>query len=188
MNNDNENTTSQLEDTKPIESNDEPETCDAHETSETINVDDVLSKLANKDDAILRLQAELQNTQRRAERDIAKAHKFALDRFVNELLPVLDSLEHAIDAIANEPDKEGVSLTYNMLTDTLKKFNIIQVNPKGQPFNPEHHEAMTMIESADAEPNTVIDVFQKGYLLNERLVRPARVTVAKAPSTEPEEK
>ena len=136
---------------------------------------------------VLRLQAELENTRRRAERDVQGAHKFALEKFVNELLPVKDSLEMGESAakVENtdlEKVHEGIVLTLKMMTDVMGKFGVAEVNPEGQPFNPDLHQAMSMQDVPDAKPNTVVTVFQKGYQLNERLVRPAMVVVASAKS------
>ncbi len=136
---------------------------------------------------VLRLQAELENARRRAERDVQGAHKFALEKFVNELLPVKDSLEmgEAAAKVENtelEKVSEGIELTLKMMTDVMGKFGVAEVNPVGQPFNPDLHQAMSMQDVPDAKPNTVITVFQKGYQLNERLVRPAMVVVASANS------
>lgn len=134
----------------------------------------------------LRAQAEAQNTLRRAEKDIEKAHKFGQERLVGDLLVVVDNLERALDSADKEDDKlkpvvEGVELTLKSLVDALKRHNVEAVDPQGEPFDPQLHQAMTMVENADVEPNTVIDVFQKGYTLHGRLVRPAMVVVAKAP-------
>ena len=135
-------------------------------------------------DRALRAQAELENVRRRAERDLAHAHKFALERFVSELLPIRDSLELGLAASAGEGTgatgiAEGVELTLRMLEQAMDKFGVEAVDPAGDPFNPELHQAMTMQESDTAESGTVLTVVQKGYLLNERLVRPAMVIVAK---------
>ena len=135
-------------------------------------------------DAALRAQADAQNVKRRAEQDVEKARKFALERFCGELLPVVDNLERALEAApadseAVKPIAEGVELTLKNLLDVLGKFNIEQVCPEGEPFDPQVHQAMSMVESPDVEPNTVIAVMQKGYTLNGRLVRPAMVMVSK---------
>jgi molecular chaperone GrpE len=140
-------------------------------------------------DQLLRIQAELENTRRRAERDVEQAHKFALEKFVGELLPVKDSLEMGLQAASGDDEtavklREGVELTLKMLSGALEKFGVQELNPEGESFNPEHHQAMTMQESGEVEPNTVMAVMQKGYLLNDRLVRPAMVVVSKAPSGE----
>lgn len=137
----------------------------------------------------LRAVAEGQNARRRAENEVSNARKFALERFVADVLPTLDSLERGIEAVdtdeAEGPLKalyEGSVLTLKMMLDVLAKHNVLVVDPVGEPFDPEHHEAMTMVESPDAEPNSVLAVMQKGYSLNGRLVRPARVVVSKAPA------
>lgn len=135
-------------------------------------------------DRALRAQAEIENVRRRAERDLAHAHKFALERFVSELLPVKDSLELGLAASAEKGATtasiaEGVGLTLRMFEQAMEKFGIESIDPSGDPFNPEFHQAMTMQESGTAESGTVLTVVQKGCLLNERLVRPAMVIVAK---------
>ncbi|MFT7490884.1 MAG: molecular chaperone GrpE [Pseudohongiellaceae bacterium] len=134
---------------------------------------------------VLRAHAETQNARRRAEQDVEKARKFALEKFVGELLPVADNLERAI-ASGNSEDEgqkvvlEGVALTHKSLLDTLKKFKVEAIDPHGEPFDPQLHQAMSMVPNPDAEPNTVLTVFQKGYTLNGRLVRPAMVVVSSA--------
>jgi len=138
-------------------------------------------------EASLRAQAEAQNARRRAEQDVEKARKFALERFAGELLPVVDNLERAMDSTAEggeeiKPIADGVDLTLKSLLDALKKFNIEQVDPAaGEPFDPQLHQAMSMIENPDVEPNSVLHVMQKGYSLSGRLIRPAMVMVSKAP-------
>ena len=126
--------------------------------------------------------AELENVKRRAEKDVQSAHKFALEKFGNDLLAVKDSLELGLSVEDADAEKlrEGTDLTLKMLTQVLVKFNIIEVNPVGESFDPNHHQAITMQPSAEHEPNTVISVMQKGYLLNDRLLRPAMVIVSKA--------
>lgn len=148
-------------------------------------LEEARSKAAENWDQVLRVQAELENSRRRAQRDVENAHKFALEKFALELLPVKDSLEMGLDAASGEDanlDKlrEGTELTLKMLANAMEKFGITEVNPVGEPFNPELHQAMTMMESAEHEPNTVTAVMQKGYLLNDRLIRPAMVVVCKA--------
>jgi len=138
-------------------------------------------------DQVLRAQAELENARRRAKLDVEGAHKFALEKFVNELLPVKDSLEMGeaaakVEGTDLEKVREGIELTLKMMGDVMGKFGVAEVNPMGEKFNPEQHQAMSMQDVPDAQPNTVINVFQKGYLLNERLVRPAMVVVAGANS------
>ena len=138
-------------------------------------------------DAALRAQADAQNVKRRAEQDVEKDRKFALEQFCKELLPVMDNLERALEAApANEevvkPIAEGVELTLKRFVDAMKKFKIEVLNPLGEPFDPQFHQAMSMVENGDVEPNTVTLVMQKGYTLNNRLVRPAMVMVSKAPA------
>ena len=132
-------------------------------------------------DKAVRAVAELENTRKRAEKDVQDAYKYSIERFAKALLPILDSLEQAL-AIEATPESEaiktGIELTHKMFLDTLEKFNLSKIHPLGEAFDPEHHEAMSMIPAEDAESNTIIQVFQAGYLLNGRLVRPARVIVA----------
>ena len=136
-------------------------------------------------DEALRAQADAQNAIRRAEQDVEKARKFALERFCGELLPVVDNLERALEATAGDqeilkPIAEG-DLTLKSFRDALKKFNVEMIDPEGEPFDPQFHQAMSLVENAEVEPNTVIAVMQKGYTLNGRLVRPAMVMVSKSP-------
>ncbi len=143
------------------------------------------AKVQDQQDSVLRAQAEVQNMRRRAERDVANAHKFALEKFSADLLPVVDTLERALQSAADSDNaddstQEGVELTLKMLTDTLKKHGVEQNDPIGEPFNPELHQAMSMQPSPDMEPNTVMAVLQKGYTLGGRLVRPAMVVVSQA--------
>ena len=140
--------------------------------------------LAAAKDAALRAQADAQNVKRRAEQDVEKARKFALERFAGELLPVVDNLERALESASGDdeaikPIAEGVELTLKSFMDVLGKQNIEVVDPQGEPFDPNLHQAMSMIENNEVEPNTVIAVMQKGYTLNGRLVRPAMVMVSK---------
>ncbi len=136
---------------------------------------------------LLRVKAEMANMQRRNERDLENAHKFGIEKFVNELLPVRDSLELGLTA-AQEADEdvakvtEGIELTLKMFSTALEKMGVTEVAPQGEKFNPDLHQAMSMVDDPEVEPNTVLNVFQKGYLLNDRLVRPAMVVVASANS------
>ncbi|BCJ09061.1 MULTISPECIES: nucleotide exchange factor GrpE [unclassified Pseudomonas] len=144
-------------------------------------------QLAAAKDQSLRAAADLQNIRRRAEQDVEKAHKFALEKFAGDLLPIIDSLERGLELSSADdetikPMREGIELTLKMFQDTLKRYSLEAIDPHGQPFNAEHHQAMAMQESADVEPNSVLKVFQKGYQLNGRLLRPAMVVVSKAPS------
>lgn len=133
---------------------------------------------------VLRARADIENVRRRAEQDVEKAHKFALEKFSVELLPVIDNLERALaSADKANPDLapliEGVELTLKSMLDTVRKFGVDVVEDTNVPFNPELHQAMTMLESPDHEANHVMMVMQKGYTLNGRLIRPAMVAVAK---------
>ncbi|MBD8491963.1 nucleotide exchange factor GrpE [Pseudomonas syringae] len=144
-------------------------------------------QLAAAQDQSLRVAADLQNVRRRAEQDVEKAHKFALEKFAGDLLPIIDSLERGLDLSSPDdqsirPMREGIELTLKMFQDTLKRYQLEAVDPHGQPFNADQHQAMAMEENANVEPNTVLKVFQKGYQLNGRLLRPAMVVVSKAPS------
>ncbi len=134
---------------------------------------------------LLRAQAELENLRKRSKRDLENAHKYAIERFVNELLPVKDSLElgvsHSGENTNAEKLHEGMELTLKMLSQVMEKFNIEEVDPLGKPFNPDLHQAMTLQENTKLAPNTVTAVMQKGYVLNGRLIRPAMVIVSKAP-------
>ena len=146
--------------------------------------------LANKKaeenwDKLVRSQAEMDNLKRRTQKDLENAHKYGLEKFAKELLSVIDSLELGIQASTSDaPEvvslREGSELTIKQFEAVFAKFNVEAINPVGQPFNPELHQAMTMQPSADAEPNTVLNVFQKGYALNGRLIRPAMVVVSQA--------
>lgn len=133
---------------------------------------------------ILRVRADIENVRRRAEQDVEKAHKFALEKFSVELLPVIDNLERALASADKEnPDLapliEGVELTLKSMLDTVRKFGVDVVEETNVPFNPELHQAMTMLESQEHEANHVMMIMQKGYTLNGRLIRPAMVAVAK---------
>jgi molecular chaperone GrpE len=142
--------------------------------------------LSEQRDSVLRAQAEVQNMRRRCETDVEKAHKFALEKFSSELLPVLDNLERALGAVPDtqlEQVKglyEGVELTLKGFLETLAKFNVKQLNPHGEPFDPQSHQAIAQVPNPAVAPNTVIDVMQKGYSLNGRVIRPAMVVVSKA--------
>lgn len=142
---------------------------------------------------LLRAKADLDNLRRRAERDLEQAHRYGLERFVQELLPVKDSLELGLSASQGAEGeavkglREGMELTRKMLQNALEKFGVKELSPQGERFNPELHQAMSVQERADAEPNTVLLVCQKGYLLHDRLIRPAMVIVSKAPETAAED-
>lgn len=160
----------------------------APEGEEVSEVEALNAQVQELKDQVLRTQAEMQNVRRRSEIDVEKAHKFALEKFVKELLPVADSLEKAVESTEGTEDsgelvtsiREGVEMTLDLFLKSLAKFNVEQLNPIGEPFDPQQHEAMSMVPAPDAEPNSVVNVVQKGYLLNGRVVRPAMVIVAKA--------
>ncbi|MDK8463107.1 nucleotide exchange factor GrpE [Marinobacter sp. SS13-12] len=164
---------------------------EAEETSPESEVDALKAQAQEFQEQMLRSQAEMQNVRRRAEIDVEKAHKFALEKFVKELLPVADSLEKAVESTEGHQEageqvasiREGVEMTLNLFMNSLKKFNVEQLDPVGEPFDPQKHEALSMVPAPDAEPNSVVSVVQKGYMLNDRLVRPAMVMVAKAESS-----
>lgn len=157
------------------------------EVTDEQRIAELEDQLAEAQENALRAAAEMQNIRRRAEQDIQKAHKFALEKFATDLLAVVDSLERGIEVsdVSDEairPMREGMELTYKLLLDTLKRFQVERLDPQGEPFNPEEHQAMAMEESADVEPNSVLKVFQCGYSISGRLLRPAMVVVSKAPS------
>lgn len=137
---------------------------------------------------ILRLHADKQNVRRRAEQDVEKAHKYGQEKLLSDLLPVLDNLERALQAVDGDEDekvgalRQGVELTLKSFLDCLKKFNVNVLDPVGEPFNPQYHQAMGMQESSTAEPDTVLAVMQKGYSLSGRVLRPAMVMVSRAPT------
>lgn len=141
--------------------------------------------IADQKDSVVRAAADVENMRRRAAQDVEKAHKFALEKFANELLPVIDNLNRAIEFSDREnetlkPVLEGVEMTLKSFEDAVAKFGVETVNPQGETFNPEFHQAMSIQPSNDVAPNTVLAVMQKGYSLNGRLLRPAMVMVSKA--------
>ncbi|WP_444996056.1 nucleotide exchange factor GrpE [Aliikangiella sp. IMCC44359] len=158
----------------------------------TAELNKALEEAETHKDVAVRAKAESENIRRRAEREVSNASKFALERFAKEILAVVDSLEkaleHPVEGEAQTSMKEGIELTYKLLIDTLNKFSIEQIDPLGDAFDPGLHEAMVMQESAEHEPNSVMNVIQMGYSLNGRLIRPARVIVAKGKSPEIDEK
>ena len=160
-------------------------------------LEEVLEKLAEEKegaararDDLLRVQAEMQNMRRRTEQDIEKAHKYGQEKFSTELLTVMDNLERALAAASDYEDEtvkaiyEGVDLTLKSFTDCFNRFHIGSVDPMGEPFDPQLHQAVTILENSDVEPNTVIEVMQKGYTLHGRVIRPAMVVVSKEPESE----
>ena len=154
-------------------------------------VDPLLDLQAEADkarDQALRAEAEMQNLRKRAERDVQNAHKFGVERLIQNLLPVLDSLEKAIETSLqaetpeDDPQLEGLKLCFKLFTDVFEKEGVQMLDPLGHAFDPNVHEALSLIENPDMEPNSVMAVIQKGYRLHERLVRPAMVIVSKPPA------
>jgi molecular chaperone GrpE len=173
-----------------LKSQPENEPTDAELVAEAANIGanseiDAMQQQVNQaNEQLLRVQAEMQNVRRRAERDVENAHKFALEKFATELLSVVDNLERALSAINTEDEShksvaEGIELTLKTFIDVLAKFNVEAIEPEGQPFDADLHQAVSTVPNSEVEPNTVIDVFQKGYTLNGRLIRPAMVVVSK---------
>ena len=160
-------------------------------------IDALKNKLAEADkkaldnwDRLMRKESELQNLQRRSKQDLSNAHNYAIEKFSSELLDVVESFERGFEHVTEESTNdlksliEGQKLTYKLLVDVLAKHGIEEVNPIGKAFDPKFHEAMSCIENADIAPNHVITVVQKGYILNNRLLRPARVLVSRAVATD----
>ena len=170
----------------------EPTDVDSEVTAEQARIAELEAQLEAAQQASLeereravRAVAEMENLRRRAAQDVEKAHKFALEKFAAELLPVLDNLERAIELADKEsealkPMIEGVELTLKSMQSSVAKFGLVALDPQNQPFDPNAHQAMSMIENAELAPNTVIAVMQKGYELNGRVIRPAMVMIAKA--------
>lgn len=162
----------------PTPESDDPVTLQA-------SLDEARAKAEENWNNLVRLQAEMDNLRKRTTRDIEHAHKYALEKFVNELLPVIDSLELGISAAEDSTGdeagslREGMELTLKKFQDVMSKFGVEPIDPQGEKFNPELHEAVSMQESNEYESNTVMSVVQKGYTLNDRLVRAAMVVVAK---------
>lgn len=147
-------------------------------------LEDAKAAIEDHKNQLVRLHAEMDNLRKRSEKDIANAHKYSLDRFAGELLPIIDSLEHglSIDVGDNEFAKnihDGLRMTLDLFLTTLEKFAIKPINPIHEMFTPDLHQAISMEENKDVAPNTVLKVLQKGYTLNDRLMRPALVIVAK---------
>lgn len=162
----------------------EAETALSHEEL-LLTLQDAQAKADEYWNQLLIARADMENAKKRAERDLANAHKFGVEKLALELIPVKDSMELGLTAAAEADEKvrEGMELTLQMFTGVLEKSGIKEVDPQGEKFNPEFHQAMSMQETSDFAPNTVMTVFQKGYLLSDRLIRPAMVVVAKAAAT-----
>ena len=142
------------------------------------------TQLEELKEALLRSQADLQNGRRRAERDIENAHKYAIEKFIKDLLAVLDSMDRALELAATTDGfdmsmLEGTQMTHKLLLDTVSRHGVDAIDPVGEPFDPQQHQAMSMMESEDQEPNTVTAVMQKGYKLEGRVIRAAMVVVTK---------
>jgi len=158
----------------------------------TVNQEDLhlmLEDARNKADEhwnqLLRSKAEFENLQRRHQRELENAHKFALEGFASDILAVRDSMELGLDAANSQAAdvkslREGTELTLKLLSDVMVRHKLVQIDPNGEPFNPEYHQAMSMQPRDDVPPNTVVAVMQKGYTLNDRLIRPAMVLVSQA--------
>jgi molecular chaperone GrpE len=150
-----------------------------------VQIEQLQQQLAEAKDQTLRTVAEMQNVRRRAEKDVENAHKYALEKFANGLLPVADNLERTLEAVPDreaegvKPLVEGVELTRKTLLDVLGRFQVEQIDPLGAPFDPQFHEAVSMVDNPAVEPNSVLHVMQKGYTLSGRLLRAAMVMVAK---------
>jgi len=151
----------------------------------SLMLEDARGKADDHWDQLVRVRAELDNSRKRQTRELENAHKFALERFVNELLPVRDSMELGLNAAKEEGAGvnklvEGTELTLKLFSDVMERFEVVQINPEGEPFDPELHQAISMQPRGDVPPNTGVVVVQKGYTLNDRLVRPAMVMVSHA--------
>jgi len=168
------------EDTPEAEAEDEPPTVESLSAA----LVEAETKVAEFKDQALRAKADVENIRRRSARDVENAHKYALERMTGELLPVLDSLEKAVESASMATQAsaigEGVELSLKMFLTVLSRFGIEQLDPLGEPFDPQFHEALAMVEKPDSEPNSVMEVIQRGYSLNGRLVRAAKVVVVKA--------
>lgn len=185
-----------VEDAQTVEASQEPavEATEDEAVNATARIEELEKALAKAEktvddqkDSVVRAKAEVENMRRRAAQDVEKAHKFALEKFAADLLPVIDNLERAIQFSDKEneavkPVVEGVELTHQSFISTVEKFGMEVVDPQGEAFNPDRHQAMSMVEDPELKPNTVTAVMQKGYVLNGRLLRPAMVMVSKAPT------
>ena len=183
----NEQVEEELNEAAETSAGDEQADGDAAKGGSGSEVEALEAKVQEYHEQVLRSQAEMQNVRRRSEIDVEKAHKFALEKFVKELMPVADSLEKAVESTEGHENagevvaniREGVEMTLTLFMNSLQKFNVKQLNPVGEPFDPQQHEAMSMVPAPDAEPNSVVAVVQNGYTLNDRLLRAAMVVIAK---------
>ncbi|ELY4043708.1 nucleotide exchange factor GrpE [Cronobacter sakazakii] len=177
--------TEQHEEVEAVESAESAEQVDPRD-EEIARLQSELTQAQNRErDTVMRMKAEMENLRRRTEQDIEKAHKFALEKFINELLPVIDSLDRALE-VANKENQdmaamvEGIELTLKSMLDVVRKFGVEVITDTNVPLDPNVHQAIAMVESEDVAPNHVLAVMQKGYTLNGRTIRAAMVTVAKA--------
>ena len=177
--------TEQHDDVEAVEPDASAEQVDPRD-EKIANLEAQLVEAQNRErDSVLRIKAEMENLRRRTEQDVEKAHKFALEKFINELLPVIDSLDRALEvADKANPDNaamiEGIELTLKSMLDVVRKFGVEVVGDTNVPLDPNVHQAIAMVESEDVEAGKVLGVMQKGYTLNGRTIRAAMVTVAKA--------
>ncbi|MEX0617964.1 MAG: nucleotide exchange factor GrpE [Pseudohongiellaceae bacterium] len=191
---DTETALNEMEQAEPRDEEQSEESGDSESWGEygDLSLEQALERLAEAEDAVarhqedvLRFKADMQNVRRRAEQDVERAHKYGLEKFAGELLAVMDNLERALEATEGSDNEQvkaladGVELTRKSFVDCFEKFNVEQINPLGEPFNPDQHQAITVQENPDVEPDTVVAVMQKGYILNGRVIRPAMVVVAK---------
>ena len=179
----------ELEEVSVEELEQEEQVLEGEVESELVDEDDEIELLkaeAEKwKETALRSEAESQNIRRRSEKDVQNAHKFGVEKLIKEMLPVIDNLDRALESADTENESlkamtQGVELTLKSFVTALEKFDVKELNPVGEPFDPQLHQAMTMIQQPDAEPNSVIAVMQKGYEMHGRLIRPAMVVVNKA--------
>lgn len=157
-----------------------PETSDEAPQTDEARLEDEVARLR---DALLRTRAEMDNMEKRSQRELEKGRRFQLEALMRDLLPVIDGLEQGLENAASEDkrSREGLNLTHKLLLKALEQHGLALIDPLGEPFDPQWHEAMSMQPSDEAEPDTVLIVLQKGYRLHDRLLRAARVIVAKAP-------
>ncbi|EPS2706179.1 nucleotide exchange factor GrpE [Cronobacter turicensis] len=177
--------TEQHEEVEAVESTESAEQVDPRDEEIARLQSELTQSQTRERDNVLRMKAEMENLRRRTEQDIEKAHKFALEKFINELLPVIDSLDRALE-VANKENQdmaamvEGIELTLKSMLDVVRKFGVEVIADTNVPLDPNVHQAIAMVESEDVAPNHVLAVMQKGYTLNGRTIRAAMVTVAKA--------
>tara|TARA_B110000008_G_scaffold229572_1_gene232122 strand:- start:4375 stop:4899 length:525 start_codon:yes stop_codon:yes gene_type:complete len=152
------------------------------ESIETDSYEELLEKNQNLEKSFLRATADLDNAIKRTASEVEKAHKYGVEKLLNELLPVVDNIEHALDKLsedASDEDREGLELTLKSFESALDKFGMRPIYPDNEQFNPEKHEAVSVIPNEDKEDGMVGDIFQRGWELHNRILRPARVTVIK---------